>query len=185
MSRKPVEGYIMDLAVWLRSLGLGQYEAAFRENAIDETILHDLTEDHLRELGFPLGARLKLLKAIAALACDASYASTSPLDKVTAIGPRHAPSQEAAGERRYLTVMFCDLVGSTSISAQLDAEEWRDLVSAYLDAASAAVTEMGGHVAKKLGDGLLALVRLSGRARERYRTCGASGARQSSGRLPN
>jgi class 3 adenylate cyclase len=64
---------------------------------------------------------------------------------------------EAAGERRYLTVMFCDLVGSTGISAQLDAEEWRDLVGAYLDAASAAVTEMGGHVAKKLGDGLMAL----------------------------
>jgi class 3 adenylate cyclase/tetratricopeptide (TPR) repeat protein len=64
---------------------------------------------------------------------------------------------EAAGERRYLTVMFCDLVGSTGISAQLDAEEWRDLVGSYLDAASAAVTEMGGHVAKKLGDGLLSL----------------------------
>ena len=64
---------------------------------------------------------------------------------------------EATGERRYLTVMFCDLVGSTSISAGLDAEEWRDLVGSYLDAASAAVTEMGGHVAKKLGDGLMCL----------------------------
>ena len=68
-----------------------------------------------------------------------------------------APTAEAVGERRYLTVMFCDLVDSTGISAQLDAEEWRDLVGAYLDAASAAVTEMGGHVAKKLGDGLMAL----------------------------
>ena len=67
------------------------------------------------------------------------------------------PSQLSSTERRYLTVMFCDLVGSTSISAQLDAEEWHDLVGAYLDAASAAVTEMGGHVAKKLGDGLMAL----------------------------
>src|SRR4029077_8682174 len=64
---------------------------------------------------------------------------------------------EVAGERRHVTVMFCDLVGSTSISAGLDAEDWRDLVGAYLDAASAAVTEMGGHVAKKLGDGLMAL----------------------------
>ena len=82
----------MDLAVWLRSLGLGQYEAAFRENAIDETILHDLTEDHLRELGFPLGARLKLLKAIAAL--HAGPAIIDPLlDKVTAQGAA-APSQE-------------------------------------------------------------------------------------------
>ena len=71
--------------------------------------------------------------------------------------PPISASVEAAGERRYLTVMFCDLVGSTGISAQLDAEEWRDLVGAYLDAASAAVTEMGGHVAKKLGDGLMSL----------------------------
>ena len=69
--------------------------------------------------------------------------------------PRAA--SDAGGERRYLTVMFCDLVGSTAISAQLDAEEWRDLVGAYLDAASAAVAEMGGHVAKKLGDGLMCL----------------------------
>ena len=68
--------------------------------------------------------------------------------------PAHA---EVAGERRHVTVMFCDLVDSTGISAKLDAEEWRDLVGAYLDAASAAVTEMGGKVAKKLGDGLMAL----------------------------
>jgi class 3 adenylate cyclase len=68
-----------------------------------------------------------------------------------------APAAEAVGERRYLTVLFCDLVGSTGIAAKLDAEEWRDLVGAYLDAASAAVMEMGGKVAKKLGDGLMAL----------------------------
>ena len=61
----------MDLGDWLRSLGLEQYEAAFRENAIDDTILHDLTENHLREIGIPLGARLKLLKAIAALGAGA------------------------------------------------------------------------------------------------------------------
>ena len=75
----------------------------------------------------------------------------------TATTPTLATTAETAGERRYLTVMFCDLADSTSISAQLDAEEWRELVGAYLDAASAAVTEMGGHVAKKLGDGLLTL----------------------------
>jgi class 3 adenylate cyclase len=70
--------------------------------------------------------------------------------------PPISTAPEAAGERRYLTVMFCDLVDSTGISAELDAEEWRDLVGAYLDAASAAVTEMGGHVAKKLGEPILA-----------------------------
>ena len=68
-----------------------------------------------------------------------------------------SPATEAAGERRHVTVMSCDLVDSTGISAKLDAEEWRDLVGAYLDAASKAVTEMGGKVIKKLGDGLMAL----------------------------
>ena len=74
----------------------------------------------------------------------------------TAAAATVAPVAEAVGERRHVTVMFCDLVGSTSMSAALDAEDWRDLVGTYLDAAAAAVTEMGGHVAK-LGDGLMAL----------------------------
>ena len=81
--------------------------------------------------------------------------SCCPYSRAPAAPP--TPAAEVSGERRYLTVMFCDLVGSTSISAQLDAEEWRDLVGAYLDAATAAVKEMGGHVAKKLGDGLMVL----------------------------
>jgi class 3 adenylate cyclase len=81
----------------------------------------------------------------------------APTAQASAAQPASAPAAEAVGERRHLTVMFCDLVGSTSISAQLDAEDWRELVGAYLDAASAAVTEMGGKVAKKLGDGLMAL----------------------------
>jgi SAM domain (Sterile alpha motif) len=152
---------VMDIVVWLRSLGFGRYEAVFRENGIDEAVLSDLTEVHLRELGIPLGDRLKLLKAIAALGSPARPAEI-PASKLTPVsdGPRPAqisPAVQPVGERRYLTVMFCDLVGSTGISAQLDAEEWRDLVSAYLDCASTAVTEMGGHVAKKLGDGLMAL----------------------------
>src|SRR6202011_1146507 len=161
----------MDIGSWLRSLGLERYEATFRENEIDETIVHDLTGDHLRELGFPLGARLKLLKAIAALnavesATDSSanVAPEAPLASASAPSPRERPIAVArgalavvAGERRHITVMFCDLVDSTGIAARLDAEEWRDLVGAYLDAASAAVTEMGGKVAKKLGDGLMAL----------------------------
>jgi class 3 adenylate cyclase len=71
--------------------------------------------------------------------------------------PVAPPPAEAMAERRHVTVMFCDLVDSTGIAAKLDAEGWRDLVGAYIDAASAAVAEMGGHVAKKLGDGLLAL----------------------------
>ena len=150
----------MDIVVWLRSLGLGKYEAAFRENDIDEAVLPSLTAEDLKELGVAaLAHRCKLLDAIAALRGDetAKSVTTDPAR------PSAAPAvekliPEPVGERRHLTVMFfCDLVGSTSISAALDAEDWRDLVGAYLDAASTAVTEMGGHVAKTLGDGLMAL----------------------------
>ena len=151
----------MDIVVWLRSLGLGKYEAAFRENEIDETVLPSLTHETLKELGVTaVGHRLKLLDAIAALRAEGGVKAPPPTAapaEQSATPPSAASVAQAAGERRYLTVMFCDLVGSTSISAGLDAEEWRDLVGAYLDAASAAVTEMGGHVAKKLGDGLMAL----------------------------
>jgi class 3 adenylate cyclase len=147
----------MDIVVWLRSLGLGKYEAAFRENEIDETVLPNLTAEDLKELGVTaLGHRRKLLDAIAALRSDASV-QTPPVKAAPVQPSAEERTAPPAGERRYLTVMFCDLVGSTSISAQLDAEEWRDLVGVYLDAATAAVKEMGGHVAKKLGDGLMAL----------------------------
>ena len=151
----------MDIVVWLRSLGLGKYEAIFRENDIDETVLPSLTHENLKELGVTsFGHRVKLLDAIAALRNDAGAQASSPTiapASPVAATTTHAPVTEAVGERRHITVMFCDLVGSTGISAGLDAEEWRDLVGAYLDAATAAVTEMGGHVAKKLGDGLMAL----------------------------
>src|SRR5215469_3839000 len=148
----------MDIVVWLRSLGLGKYEAAFRENEIDGTVLPSLTDEHLKELGVTaLGHRVKLLDAIAALPKDANVQTATASARPSAATPSAVPVVEAAGERRHVTVMFCDLVESTSISAQLDAEEWRDLVRSYLDAASEAVTEMGGHVAKKLGDGLMAL----------------------------
>ena len=150
----------MDIVVWLRSLGLGKYEAVFRENDIDETVLPSLTHENLKELGVAsFGHRVKLLDAIAALRSDASGKASSVAAvpaRPSAATPTSAPVAEN-GERRHVTVMFCDLVGSTSISAGLDAEDWRDLVAAYLDAASAAVTEMGGHVAKKLGDGLMVL----------------------------
>ena len=152
---------LMDIVVWLRSLGLGKYEAAFRENEIDETVLPSLTHENLKELGVTaIGHRLKLLDAIAALRKDASVQAPSVTvapARSSTVTPTAASVAEPVGERRHVTVMFCDLVGSTGISAGLDAEDWRDLVGAYLDAASAAVTEMGGHVAKKLGDGIMAL----------------------------
>ncbi len=153
----------MDIDGWLSRIGLAQYAEIFRANDVDGELLCRLTNDDLKDIGVAsFGHRKKLLEAIAELGGAPTATPASPPVVPAPIPATVAPppisaSAEAAGERRYLTVMFCDLVGSTGISAQLDAEEWRDLVGAYLDAASAAVTEMGGHVAKKLGDGLLAL----------------------------
>ena len=148
----------MRIEEWLAGLGLGAYASRFAENDIDFPILPDLTDQDLEKIGVAsLGHRRKILRAIAELGTAAQSIVPAQLPTASTPSATAIVTPGAAGERRYLTVMFCDLVGSTSISAQLDAEEWRDLVGAYLDAASAAVTEMGGHVAKKLGDGLMSL----------------------------
>jgi class 3 adenylate cyclase/predicted ATPase len=144
----------MDVGVWLRSLGLGEYEEKFRDNKIDAGVLADLTDGDLAQLGLPLGDRKRLLKAIAVLAGPPSAATG--LGSAQTRPPRPAALSTSA-ERRPLTVMFCDLVGSTALASRLDAEDWRSLVNAYLDEASAAVTGLGGHVLKRLGDGLMAL----------------------------
>jgi class 3 adenylate cyclase len=155
----------MDIGGWLRSLGLERFEAAFRENAIDADVLRDLTDQDLENLGLLLGDRRRLLRAIAALDGTSAAASspvplplpvTSALISVAAASPTSS-TVEVSGERRHATAMFCDLVDSTGIAAKLDPEEWHGLVGAYLDAASAAVTEWGGKVANKLGDRLIAL----------------------------
>jgi class 3 adenylate cyclase len=153
----------LDIDGWLREIGLPQYAEMFRANDIDGELLGRLTNDDLKDIGVAsFGHRKKLLEAIAELGGAPTETPASPPVVPAPIPATVAPapisaSVEATGERRYLTVMFCDLVGSTGIAAKLDAEVWRDLVGAYLDAVSAAVMEMGGHVAKKLGDGLLAL----------------------------
>ncbi len=142
----------MDIGAWLRSLNLGGYEAAFRDNAIDELVLPHLTVEDLREIGVAtVGDRRRLLAAIAALGGE------MPPKEAPTLAPRPAPGAQISAERRPIAVMFCDLVGSTSLAAKLDAEDWRNLVGGYLDEASAAVTGLGGHVLKKLGDGLMAL----------------------------
>ena len=141
----------MDIGGWLRSLGLEQYEAAFRENKIDGGVLPQLTAEDLKDIGVVIvGDRRRMLTAIAEL--HASAAAPAPVAP-----PAEASPASAQAERRPITVMFCDLVGSTSLAAKLDPEDWRNLVGSYLDAASAAVTSLGGHVLKKLGDGLMAL----------------------------
>jgi SAM domain (Sterile alpha motif) len=152
----------LDIDGWLKRIGLDQYAEMFRVNDIDIDLLGRLTNDDLKDIGVAsFGHRKKLLEAIAELGGVPAAALALPPVMPASIPVTETPpisaSVEAAGERRYLTVMFCDLVGSTGISAQLDAEDWRDLVGAYRDAASAAVTEIGGHVAQKLGDGLMSL----------------------------
>jgi len=144
----------VDVGGWLRNLGLDKYEAAFRENGIDAQVLRHVTAEDLREIGVAtVGDRRKLLAAIAELAATSPSTESRPPPS-----PAERPkAPELAAERRPITVMFCDLVGSTSLAAKLDAEDWRNLVNAYLDEASKAVTGLGGHVLKRLGDGLMAL----------------------------
>ena len=133
----------MDIAGWLRELGLEQYEPAFRENDIDFDVLRSLTAEDLRDLGIAsVGHRRRLLDAIKALPADA--APTSPAAEV-----------RAGAERRQLTVMFCDLAGSTALSSRLDPEDMREVLGAYHKAVAEVVAGFDGYVAKYMGDGVL------------------------------
>ena len=144
----------MDVVVWLQGLGLGKYEAAFRENEIDETVLPSLTHETLKELGVAaVGHRLKLLDAIAALRPTASGKAPSG-DAAAAASPASVPPEERA-ERRQVTVMFSDLVGSTALSARMDPEDLREVISAYQKCVAETVQRFGGFVAKYMGDGVL------------------------------
>ena len=141
----------MDIVVWLRSLGLGTYEALFHENDIDEKVLLTLTAEDLKELGITsFGHRRKLLDAIATLRGDASGRAPS-------VNPSSAPSPrpEDRAERRQVTVMFSDLVGSTALSARMDPEDLREVISAYQKCVAETVQRFGGFVAKYMGDGVL------------------------------
>jgi class 3 adenylate cyclase/predicted ATPase len=137
----------MDIAKWLRGLGLQQYAAAFRDNAIDAEILPELTDVDLEKLGVVLGHRKRLLKAIAALAAPAAAM------QATSVGS--APAHGHDAERRQLTVMFCDLVGSTALSARLDPEDMREVIGRYHRCVAETIAHFDGFVAKYMGDGAL------------------------------
>jgi len=140
--------------VWLLSLGLGKYEAPFRENDIDETVLPNLTAEDLKELGVAsLGHRRKLLDAIAALRTEASGRAPSADVATASSAPSASPEDRA--ERRQVTVMFSDLVGSTALSARMDPEDLREVISAYQKCVAETVQRFGGFVAKFMGDGVL------------------------------
>src|SRR5262249_42221484 len=117
----------MDVGGWLRSLGFEQYEAIFRENAIDAEVLFDLTDQDLKKLGVLLGHRRKLSRAIANLQGNEKGAATVA---VPITPPTASPTVDAA-ERRQVTVMFSDLVGSTALCSRMDPEDLREIISAY------------------------------------------------------
>jgi class 3 adenylate cyclase len=141
----------MDVVGWLRKLGLEQYEAAFRENRIDDTVLPRLTAEDLKDLGIGfVGDRRKLLDAIAALHAT-SEPTPSPSDVPLVIDK----GAKDTAERRQVTVMFSDLVGSTALSARLDPEDLREVISAYQKCVAETVRRFGGFVARYMGDGVL------------------------------
>jgi class 3 adenylate cyclase/predicted ATPase len=139
----------MDLSGWLLSLGLQQYEAAFRENEIDDVLLPSLTAQDLKDLGVVIvGHRRKLLNAIAALSTNSL---ATPFDQLSVIDA----SLPDTAERRQVTVMFADLVGSTALSTRMDPEDLREVISAYRKCTAETVRHLGGFVSQYLGDGVL------------------------------
>ena len=137
----------MDIGGWLRGLGLGQYEATFRDSEIDAEVLPELTDSDLSQLGVPLGHRKRLLKAVATLGAAEKAPTTAP-------GPHREDAASHGGERRQLTVMFCDLVGSTALSEKLDPEELRSLLHAYRTLCGDVIARYDGFVARYVGDGI-------------------------------
>ena len=147
----------MDIGVWLRSLGLERYEPSFRENDIGGELLASLTGDDLRDLGITsVGHRRRLLDAIAALRAERT--NPEPIGTAASVQVRdgHRTGTHEDAERRQLTVMFCDLVGSTALSARLDPEDLRAIIAAYHTCVAAVIEQFQGFVAKYMGDGVLA-----------------------------
>src|SRR6476660_571880 len=144
----------MDVAAWLRGLGLEQYAQLFRDNDIDGEILCGMTAEDLKELGISsFGHRRKLLNAITALGGEPPTLDVAPSATSVTSAPTSPPPIDA--ERRQLTVMFCDLVGSTELSSRLDPEDLREVYAAYHGAIAAVVAGFDGFVAKYMGDGVL------------------------------
>ena len=148
----------MDIAAWLRGLGLERYQSAFQANHIDAEVLRTLTDAHLRELGVAsLGHRRKLLAAIAALGQgQATRPADAGNEDITAPARPAAALPSVQAERRQLTIMFVDMVGSTALSERLDPEDMRELLAAYQHAVASEVVLWQGHVGRFMGDGVLA-----------------------------
>src|SRR5580704_11010729 len=138
---------MQQIAGWLEKLGMSEYTRRFAENGIDISILRDLTDQDLKDLGVLLGHRRKILRAISELS------SAVPLTTEPAVGTE--PKAQDSAERRQVTVMFSDLVGSTALSARMDPEDLREVISAYQKCVADTVGRFGGFVAQYMGDGVL------------------------------
>jgi class 3 adenylate cyclase len=142
---------VQEIADWLDKLGMSEYAQRFGENRIDFSVLPDLTDQDLEKMGVVLGDRRKILRAIAGLD-DAEKAAQKPgasVEATSAVRPRDA------AERRQVTVMFSDLVGSTALSARMDPEDLREIIAAYQECVAETVKRFEGFVAKYMGDGVL------------------------------
>src|SRR5712671_6838964 len=137
---------MQQISDWLKNLGMSEYAQRFAENRIDLSVLPDLTDQHLKDLGIALGDRLKMLRAIRELS-GAVLASPQPAFT--------EPKAQDTAERRQVTVMFSDLVGSTALSARMDPEDLREVISAYQKCVAETVRRFDGFVAKYMGDGVL------------------------------
>ncbi len=135
---------------WLQQLGLGKYAEAFAENDVEFEVLSELRDDDLSQLGLSLGHRRKFLKAAAELTAGAQPEAPTDVAEASPASPKRAEA-----ERRQLTVMFCDLVGSTELSARLDPEDMREVIRAYQNTVAREIVRFDGHVAKFMGDGVL------------------------------
>jgi class 3 adenylate cyclase len=139
----------MDVADWLRALGLGQYEAAFRENSVTPDLLLSLTPEDLKDLGITaVGHRRRLLDAIAALRVDAEVGRDPQ-----AASADHPPQSTA--ERRHISVMFCDLMDFTPLSSRLDPEDLSMVIRGYQACVAKTIARFGGFIARYVGDGVL------------------------------
>ena len=136
---------MQQIADWLGKLGLGQYAQLFAENEIDVSVLSHLTDQDLKEIGVPLGHRRKIFAAIHTGVTQPQPGPTAGIE----------PKNKDAAERRQVTVMFSDLVGSTALSARMDPEDLREVISAYQKCVAETVRHFDGFVAKYMGDGVL------------------------------
>ena len=152
---------------WLKTLGMSEYAERFAESDIDMSVLCELTDQDLKELGVSLGHRRKMLRAIAELV------AVPPTQLQPALTE---PKPEDTAERRQVTVMFSDLVGSTALSARMDPEDLREVISAYQKCVAETVQRFGGFVAKYMGDGVLVYFGYPASARGRCRASGTGGA---------